>query len=77
MENITIPVPEFIAKQFANANVAEKRKAEAYINAWLADFFSNRPANEELFKLMRKGTAEAKASGLTPNKLEELLNDDK
>ena len=39
MENITIPVPPFIAKQFAKANVAEKRKAEAYINAWLADFF--------------------------------------
>ena len=38
-------------------------------------FFSTRPANDELFKLMKKGTAEAKASGLTLNKLEELLND--
>lgn len=76
MENITIPVPPFIARAFAEADGAVKRKAEIYINAWLNDFFSNRPANEKLFELMQKGSAEAKANGLTPGTLEELLKDE-
>lgn len=76
MENITIPVPPFIAQAFAKADVAVKRKAEIYINAWLNDFFSSRSANEKLFKLMQKGTAEANANGLTPGQLDELLKDE-
>ena len=76
MENITIPVPPFIAQAYAKADLAVKRKAEIYINAWLNDFFSNRPANEQLLDLMQKGSAEAKASGLTPGKLDELLSDE-
>ena len=76
MENITIPVPPFIAQAFAKADLAVKRKAEIYINAWLNDFFSNRPANEQLLDLMQKGSAEAKAGGLTPGKLDELLSDE-
>jgi hypothetical protein len=76
MENISIPVPPFIAQAYAKADIAVKRKAEIYINAWLNDFFSNRPANEQLFELMQKGSAEAKAKGLTADQLDELLNDE-
>ncbi len=76
MENITIPVPPFIAQAFAKADEAVKRKAEIYINAWLNDFFSARTANEQLFDLMQKGSSEAKANGLTPGRLDELLKDD-
>jgi hypothetical protein len=76
MENIIIPVPAFIAQAFAKADLAQKRKAEIYINAWLNDFFSVRSANEQLFDLMEKGTAEAKENGLTPDKLAELLRKD-
>jgi hypothetical protein len=75
MENITIPVPPFIAQAFAKADAAVKRKAEIYINAWLNDFFSGQPANERLFALMKKGTSEAKAKGFTPDQLDELLKD--
>ncbi len=57
MENITIPVPPFIAQAFTKADGAVRRKAEIYINAWLNDFFSSRPANEQLFELMQKGSA--------------------
>jgi len=53
-----------------------KRKAEVYINAWLNDFFSDKPANEQLFAIMKKGTAEAKANGLTAEQLDELLKDE-
>jgi hypothetical protein len=66
MENITIPVPPFIAKAFANADGSVKRKAEIYINAWLNDFLSNRLTNEQLFEIMQKGSAEAKANGPYP-----------
>ena len=76
MENITIPVPPDIAKAFANADMAVKRKAETFINAWLSDFFSGKPANEQLFSIMKKATAEANANGFTPDKLDELLKDE-
>lgn len=76
MEIISIPVPPFIAQAYAKADLAVKRKAEIYINAWLNDFFSGRPANEQLFELMQKGSTEAKAKGLTPDQLDELLKDE-
>ena len=73
MENITIPVPPYIARAFENADNEVKRKAEIYINAWLSDFFSGKPANEQLFAMMKKATAKASANGLTQEKLDELL----
>ena len=76
MENITIPVPTYIARAFEQADTSVKRKAEVYINAWLNNFFSNKPANEQLFAIMKKATAEAKSNGLTQKQLDELLNDE-
>ena len=76
MENISIPVPPYIARAFETADISVKRKAETYINAWLNDFFSGKPANEQLFAIMKKATAEAKANGLTDEGLEELLKDE-
>lgn len=76
MQNITISVPPFIANAFEKADSSVKRKAEIYINAWLNDFFSGKPANEQLFDVMKKATAEAKSNGFTPDKLDELLKDE-
>ncbi len=76
MENITIPVPPFIAQAYAKADVAVKRKAEIYINAWLDSFFSSSTGNSRLQELMNKGADEAEANGLTPEKLEDLLHND-
>jgi hypothetical protein len=67
MENISIPIPPYLARAFKKADPSVKRKAEVYINAWLSDFFSDKPANEQLFAIMKKATAEAKANGLTPD----------
>jgi len=75
MENISIPFPPYIARAFEKADTSVKRKAEIYINAWLNDFFSGKPANEQLFAIMKKATVEAKANGLTPEQLDELLKD--
>ena len=76
MENISIPVPPYIARAFENADSNVKRKAEIYINAWLSDFFSTKSANEQLFAIMKQATAEANSNGLTPEKLDELLNNE-
>ena len=76
MENISIPVPPDIARAFKKADISVKRKAEIYINAWLSDFFSGKPADEQLFAIMKKATAEAKANGFTPEQLDELLKDE-
>jgi len=76
MENIQIPVPPFIAKAYQNADSSVKRKAEIFINAWLSDFFSEKSSNEQLFEVMKKASSEAKANGLTPDKLDELLKDE-
>ena len=73
MGNITIPVLPFIANVFEKADEDVKRKVEIYINAWLNNLFNSRSGNEQLFKLMQKGSAEACANGLTPGQLDELL----
>ncbi len=76
MENISIAVPPYIARAFEKADSSVKRKAEIYINAWLSDFFSGKPANEQLFAIMKKATAEATANGLTSEQLDQLLKDE-
>jgi hypothetical protein len=76
MENLSIPVPPYIARAFERADDSVKRKAEIYINAWLNDFFSDKSANEQLFAIMKKATDEAKANGLTAEQLDKLLNDE-
>ena len=76
MENISIPVPPYIARAFENADMTVKRKAEIYINAWLSDFFSAEPGNDQLFAIMKKATAEAKSNGFTQEKLDDLLKDE-
>jgi hypothetical protein len=46
------------------------------INTFLNELFSEEPANERLFKTMKKATSEAKANGFTPDMMDELLKDD-
>jgi hypothetical protein len=76
MENISISVPPYIARAFEKADISVKRKAEIYINAWLNEFFSNKSANEQLFDIMKKATAEAKSNGLSIDQMEDLLRDE-
>jgi hypothetical protein len=45
------------------ADVREKNRAEMYINAWLNETFSKKTANESLWEIMTKSSAEAKRNG--------------
>ena len=71
-----LPEPAAADVSIEKSDAAFKRKAEIYINAWLSDIFNDKSANEQLFAIMKKATAEAKANGLTPEQLDELLKDE-
>lgn len=73
MESIVINVPPYIANAFMNADERKRRNAEIYINTFLTELFSDEPANERLFKTMKKATDEAKANGFTTDMMDELL----
>jgi len=76
MESIVINVPPYIADAYKNADEGKRRNAEIYINTFLDELFSDEPANERLFKTMKKATTEAKANGFTPDMMDEFLKDD-
>jgi len=76
MERIIINVPPYLADAYKNADENKRRNAEIYINTFLDEIFSEEPANERLFKTMKKATEEAKANEFTPDMLDELLKDD-
>ena len=76
MESIVINVPPYLADAYKNANESKRRNAEVYINIFLDALFSDEPANERLFKTMKKATDEAKANGFTADMMDELLKDD-
>ncbi|WP_262245348.1 hypothetical protein [Parapedobacter soli] len=75
MKTIAINVPPNLADAFEKADIERKRTAELYINAWLVDFLGQ-PANERLFEIINKATAEAKAKGFNETELQELLKSD-
>jgi hypothetical protein len=45
-----------------------------YINALLNGIFSKKSANQRLFAIMEKSSAEAKKNGFKPEMLEDILN---
>lgn len=76
MQNISIPVPPYIAMAYQKADEKQRREAETYINAWLNVFFSKKSPDQRLAAIMKKAAMEAKANGFTPEKLDDLLKDD-
>ena len=76
MESIVINVSPYLAQAFKNADESKRRNAEIYINTFLDEIFSEEPANDRLFRIMKKATAQAKATGFKPEMLDELLKDD-
>ena len=76
MKNISIPVPPYIAIAYERADEKQRRNAQAYINTWLNAFFSKKSPDERLITTLKKASAEAKAKGFAPDKLDELLKDD-
>lgn len=76
MTTIAIKVTSNLALAFEKADEEHKKKAELFINAWLNDFFSNQSANDRLFRIMEKASAEAKANGYDEDQLNDLLKSD-
>lgn len=76
MKTISLNVPPKIARAFEQADESVKQKAEIYINSWLDSFLSKQRPNDRLKAIMENATQEAKKNGLTPDKLNELLNDE-
>lgn len=75
MKKIAINVPPNLADAFENADIESKRKAEIFINAWLTDFFSKQSANERLFEVMKRATAEASANGFSETASQKMLKE--
>jgi hypothetical protein len=72
MQTINIQVTPEAAKAFRNASPAERKKLELLLSLRLLEVSRTRKPLEEV---MREISRSAQASGLTPEILEDLLND--
>lgn len=72
METITITVDEDVARAFRDADPHERLKLQALVNAWLKQTMKGRMLDE----IIRDVQAQAQASGLTSELLEQLLQDE-
>lgn len=75
MENIVIEVPLETAKNWLDVPKRKRKKMADQFKEQI-DEEARKARNEKLFKLMNEIGAEAKKNGLTPEILEEILNDD-
>jgi hypothetical protein len=73
METITIRVDERVAQLFKAATEQEKRKMEALISLRLLETIQTK---ETLENVMRRISRNAQVRGLTPEILEDILNND-
>ncbi|OFX16979.1 MAG: hypothetical protein A2033_13845 [Bacteroidetes bacterium GWA2_31_9] len=77
MEQISIPLNDEIASLYISASREKRKKAELLINLWLKDFFkSKKNPKDDLFKTMDEISDIAMKNGLTPEILEEILNEE-
>lgn len=76
MKEVTIALNDDIATLYLKASREKRKKAESYINRRLKDFFKpQKESIDELFKTMDEISAEAKKNGLTPEILEQILQE--
>ncbi len=76
MERISIPLNSETSSLYLKASSEKKRKAEFLVNFWLKDFFRRRKrSKDDLFDIMDEVSAIAKSNGLTPEKLEKILEE--
>ena len=71
---ITIPIPESLANVYEHASNADKVKAQWLIELVLNDLFHTQTGS--LTDVVRDISQRAAERGMTPELLEELLNDD-
>jgi len=78
MKTITINVSPEIASSYERADEKDRSRVELYINAWLKEIFIHNQvsADQRLYEIMKKSSAEAKKNGFKPEMLEDILKDD-
>jgi hypothetical protein len=75
-ETIELEVDPETARRYREAGPEERARAESLLYAWLARPADRAAAGAALRAAMRKTSQEAKANGMTPEILEELLRED-
>jgi len=73
-ETITIQVDREAARAFKDAPLAERKKMQALLSLWLRDVATAEPAT--LKEIMNDLGRKARARGLTPDLLEDLLKEE-
>ncbi|MBI4649378.1 MAG: hypothetical protein HY738_22955 [Bacteroidia bacterium] len=77
MRQISIPLNEETFSLYLRASSEKKKKAEFLIGLWLKDFFKSRKkAQKEFFEIMEQTGKIAKERGMTPEILEQILNEE-
>jgi len=77
MRSINIPLDPGTAKAFEMASAEERQQASVLVARWLRNILGRKEATgESLFATMEQIGRVAEANGLTPDKLDELLNED-
>lgn len=76
MKSINIPLDPLTAKAFAAATAEERSQASELVARWLRNILGRKEASgETLFATMEQIGRVAESNGLTPEKLDELLNE--
>ena len=72
-ENITLQIDPEAAQIFKTATAEDREKLQVLLSIWLKDLGSSRSSS--LRETMDQISEKAKARGLTPEALEEILKD--
>ena len=76
MKQVSINLDPEIASAYQKATVEERKKVDYIVNSFLKNIFKKKAdARKELFELMQTAGRIAQANGLTPEKLDEIINE--
>lgn len=74
MKQASIILDKEIAGAYLGAPGSQRKKLDYIINSWLKNIFSrDKDPKQQLFKTMEEMAAQAKANGLTPEILDQIL----
>ncbi len=76
MKQVAISLESEVAKAYLNARPEIRKKAEITFNFWLKDILMDKKkAKKEFFSTIQRLSKIARANGLTPEILNEILNE--
>jgi len=76
MKQVTISLDPEIASAYQKASAEERKKVDFIVNSWLKNIFVKKAdARKELLEIMQTAGKIAQANGLTPEILQDILNE--